>query len=125
MYKSLDELVMNSKASLICGIIAKAGAKSITMDEVKIARAGTPLLEISVTFESSLECPSVPIWYKWRPAEKIAEFKADAADVSTTKLMTPAAPFSPARAKTCTNGLCWGLISRQGLMDMMMIIAPI
>src|SRR5699024_9979438 len=40
-----------------------------------------------------------------RDVEKIPLFADEAADVSTTKLIMPAAAGSPARANICTNGL--------------------
>ena len=47
----------------------------------------------------------------------------DAAEVSTTKLMMPAAAGRPASTKSSTNGLLLGTTSRQGVTAMMAISA--
>ncbi len=51
------------------------------------------------------------------------EFADDAADVSTTKLMTDAAIPRPARVNIATNGLRPASISRHGVTDTMMLRA--
>ncbi|MNW63611.1 hypothetical protein D3C74_418340 [compost metagenome] len=52
--------------------------------------------------------------YTIRLVLKIALLHADAADVSTTKLTTPAAAAIPTAANTCTNGLSVGTIALHG-----------
>ena len=59
-----------------------------------------------------------------REVEYTPELADDAAAVSTTKLTTPAATLSPARANMATKGLFSALISRHGVTAMMAASAP-
>ena len=52
------------------------------------------------------------------------EFALEAADVSTTRLMTTAAMPSPARVNMPMKGLLPGSMVRQGLTAMMTVRAP-
>ena len=69
-------------------------------------------------------CLLLPRLYSIRLVENKPLFPAEAAEVSTTKLMIPAAIGIPANVNTCTNGLLSADISFQGLMQRITNNAP-
>ena len=97
-------LVIKTKALEIAGIIEMNGVNKINIAVQSSALRGMPDFENLVKGFKILSPFILDKEYKFRVVEKRAEFKADAAEVSTTKLIRAAAHLIPINWKIITKG---------------------
>ena len=114
------------KASIAVLEKLRIGAIKANKTEIPIPLAGTPFGAIlaKLSFSQLPFLASCANWKKCRPAEKMVEFKAEAALVKTTKFRTEAAVVKPANWKTWTKGLLEADTDRQGTTHMITVKVP-